>query len=107
MPQRIHRVVTSQHLLQAIQKEIPNTEVVREPGFPSDAELHKSFLYKLNTAYNLHQKLSFGPHDLWYVMLTEIAQLVNAHPHKYAHLFTKNLKKIQIMIPTSGVTVLP
>ena len=56
---------------------------------PEGVSAHTSFMYALSNAYNHHQNFSFGPHDLWYVMMTEIARAVNASPDEFAHLFTR------------------
>src|ERR1700733_9238119 len=84
-----------------------NSTLIRSPYLPEGAEVQQSFLYGLSTTYSLHRKISFGPHDLWYVILTEIARLVNASPDKYRHLFTKSPEKIDIKVFSTDPSILP
>jgi Domain of unknown function (DUF4419) len=70
-------------------------------------ELAGSFMYMLSNAHSHHQSISIAPHDLWYVMLSEIARAVEAAPETYRAIYTKSPEKIDIKVPTSEVTILP
>lgn len=102
------RKMTKENLVATIQRKIgQSARPMHTPMVPEDALIQDSFLDGLSTAYSLHQKISFGPHDLWYVMLSEVARLVNASADTYRHLFTKSAEKIEILVPTPGITILP
>ena len=81
--------------------------LIRQPNYPPDAELHGSFLYTLSNAYSHHQSVSFAPHDLWYVLLTEIARMVEKTPEEFRSIYTKSPEKIEILVPTNDPTYLP
>lgn len=84
-----------------IQAEKDNSlKIIRHLELPS-------FLYALSKTYSFHQSISFGPHDLWYVMLTEIARTVNANSERFRELFTKSTEKVNIIVPTSSDEYLP
>jgi len=84
----------------------PSQRVVhRAPQIPDFARVHGSFLYMLSDAYSLHWDVSISPHDLWYMMLCDIAQQVNASPTNYEDIFTRSPEKIQILVP--GTDYLP
>lgn len=72
-----------------------------------DTQMNQSFLYALSMAYKFHQKIAIHPHDLWYVMLTEVARMINANPDKYRALFTREATKVNIAVPTGSVDELP
>jgi len=72
--------------------------ITRRPQMAADAEAHDSFLYALSDAYSQHRDISFGPHDLWYWVLTEIAAEVNANPSNYRDIFTKSPEKVHIAV---------
>lgn len=85
-------------------------ELVSIRDFPEDAHsIQPSFLYAMSDAYSYHRKFSIAPHDLWYVLLTEVARTINAEPNKYASIFTKDptAKKCIIVHQTEGDDYLP
>ena len=59
-----------------------------------------SLVYGLSNAYSLHQSISIAPHDLWYVVLTEIAREVNKRPEDFRKIFTSSETKIDILVPS-------
>lgn len=71
-----------------------------------DMNIQQSLVYGLSEAYSFHQAISIAPHDLWYVIMTEIAREVNANPATYRTIFTSSDTKINIMVH-SGPGVLP
>jgi hypothetical protein len=104
-----YRITTVDDLGKSIASQLDpkSKSLVRNPSIPSGAEVHGSFLYTLSDAYSLHQSVSFGPHDLWYVLLTEIARMVNATPDEFRTIFTKSSEKIEILVETGDPTYLP
>ena len=71
---------------------------VNRSYFPEGAATHTAFMYALSNAYSLHQSISFGPHDLWYVIMTEIARTINANPKQFETLFTRTPGEKQSII---------
>jgi hypothetical protein len=64
----------------------------------------EGFLASLAKSYSLHRSFAFGPHDLWFVAMSELAKLVNETPDVYRHLFTKSADKQDIIIPAGDPT---
>lgn len=72
---------------------------------PEDAEaLHLGYVGLLSFAYSRHEKVRVSPHDLWYIVLTEIAKIVNDHSDKFRSLFTRSAEKVGIVVETDDVT---
>jgi hypothetical protein len=49
--------------------------------------------------YSRHEKLQVQPHDLWFIVLTELAVEVNENSDKYRALFTNSAEKQTILVP--------
>jgi len=61
----------------------------------------------LSAAYSSHLKVALAPHDIWIVLISEIAKEVNTNPDKYRALFTKSDKKEEISVPSGSMTHIP
>lgn len=76
-------------------------------GLRGEAEyLHLGFLEYVSNSYSKHQKITIAPHDIWYVVLTEIASLIKANAQKCQSLFTRSDSKVEISVPTGDVTTI-
>lgn len=64
------------------------------------------FLGLVSECYSRHEKLVVQPHDLWFIVLTELAREVNGNPEKYRSLFTNSDEKQDISIPTGAVELI-
>lgn len=73
--------------------------------YPEEA-LQYSFFYMLSRAYSMHREIVINPHDLWYMMLCRVAEIVNADSDTYRHIFTKEKEgKVDIKIPCDEGTI--
>jgi len=71
-------------------------------GRPQD-----SFLYMVRDCYSAHHAVKVNPHDLWYVVLCEIATTMNANSDAFRDIFTTSSEKTEIIVETSDSTHLP
>jgi hypothetical protein len=79
-----------------------------QPSVSDGASPRSSFIDTLSIAYSAHQSVSFGPHDLWYIILTEVSRLVGENPEQYRGIYTKEKEgKIEILVPSGNEAVLP
>jgi hypothetical protein len=62
------------------------------------------FLGMLSQAYSQHLKVEIAPHDIWYMIMTEIADIIKNNSEVCRHLFTSSDKKVDISVPTNDVT---
>jgi hypothetical protein len=69
-----------------------------------------SFLHLMARTYSNHYSIAIAPHDLWFVLMTEVAQEIIAQPETYRNLFTTSAagseKQSIIMQPPFDVEVL-
>lgn len=53
----------------------------------------------LSTCYSWHRRITIAPHDLWYVVLTEIANAINEDHETFRYLFTRSKEQQAILVP--------
>lgn len=58
----------------------------------------RGYLNILSTAYDRHYSIVLHPHDLWYIVLTQIAEEVSNNPSDYRSLFTSSDDKQKIIV---------
>lgn len=74
----------------------PNAQVVRGLG---DHQLTQSgFVNVVAEAYSTHHGLVLHPHDIWYVVLNNIATIVGKNPKGYQGLYTTSDEKQEILV---------
>lgn len=61
----------------------------------------KGFLGHLSHAYSMHRAIEIAPHDLWFIVLTELATAIKKEPELCRPLFAQSSEKTTIMIPTA------
>ena len=81
--------------------------LLRASELPAAGVATGSFLQLLCAAYNRHLPVSLAPHDLWYVLMTELAAEVNAKSDQYRALFTRSPEKIFIAVLSNDPSDLP
>lgn len=64
----------------------------------------KGFLGHLSHAYSYHRPIEIAPHDLWLIVLTELANAIKLQPDRCRPLFTRSDTKTTIVIPVSDPT---
>lgn len=60
-------------------------------------------LWMVSNAYSHHQKITIAPHDIWYILLTEIASVIKGNVDACRPLFTRSPEKVTIMVQTDDV----
>ncbi len=67
------------------------------------AAVHASYMELASDCYSRHVTIRVNPHDLWYVLLCEVAATVNANSDQYRELFTHaESGKADVVVPTTG-----
>src|SRR5579859_91904 len=70
-----------------------------------DTDKQLGFVGMLSSAYSLHEKVEIAPHDIWYLVLSEIATIIKSQEQACRPLFTRaETGKIDIKIPVSDIT---
>jgi AraC-like DNA-binding protein len=69
--------------------------------------VQQGFVSLLSLAYSRHRKIEIAPHDLWFIVLGDLARHVNMNSSKFRHLFTRSAEKQTILVSTDDVTQLP
>lgn len=64
----------------------------------------KGFLGHLSHAYSYHRPIEIAPHDLWLIVLTELANAIKLEPDRCRSLFTRSDEKTAIIIPVTDPT---
>lgn len=70
-------------------------------------DLQTSYLEMISRSYSAHHSVRVAPHDLWYIVMCEIAATINAHPEAFRDLFTTSSEKVSIKVSTPDPTYLP
>lgn len=79
----------------------PIAEVVS--GVGDHERTQKGFANVVASAYSSHLGLVVHPHDIWYVVLSNIAAIVGAKPENYREIYTATAEgKQEILVPTNG-----
>lgn len=55
-------------------------------------------------AYSSHHGLVLHPHDIWYVVLSNIAAIVGKKPENYRGLYTASEGKCELLVPSNGTS---
>jgi hypothetical protein len=72
---------------------------------PADVEtLQEGFVGLLSHAYSKHEKIEIAPHDIWYLVLSEIAIIIKGNVEACRPLFTKSQDVQNIKVQVADVT---
>lgn len=63
---------------------------------------HQGFLGFISKAYSNHKKIEIAPHDIWYLVMTEVAQFIKKNTEACRPLFTKEESSVTIFVPTDN-----
>lgn len=74
----------------------PDAKVVR--GLGDHERTQTGFVNVVAEAYSSHLGLVLHPHDIWYVVLSNIASIVGEHPNSYKGLYTVSDEKQEILV---------
>lgn len=61
----------------------------------------------LSDAYSDHKSVTINPHDIWILIVSELAAHVNNFSNRYREMFTDSDEKKEICVPTQSLTELP
>lgn len=61
----------------------------------------------LSDAYSNHRAVAIAPHDLWILLVSEIARRVNSRPETFRKMFTDSYEKKELAVVSSSDTELP
>ena len=87
--------------------ETERYQILRKLSDTEDVEgIQSGFLYLLSDAYSNHRKIVLAPHDIWYIILTELTLIIEANVNKCRPLFTRSDEKVEILIQTDDVTTI-
>lgn len=89
-----YRIESSNNVTCLISDNIPDNAI----------KFTQSYLEYVSWCYSRHLKMKLNPHDLWYMVLTEITKIIAKSPTTFNSLFTTSDSKSTIMIPTHDVT---
>jgi hypothetical protein len=104
LPYREGRNKSSPNVItQHVKKHYGNLSLVSQPN----DFLYNGPLYHYSHAYSSHDNIIIAPHDLWYIVLCEIASIIKNNVEAARFLFTTSEEKTTITIPTDDVTELP
>jgi hypothetical protein len=65
-----------------------------------------NYMGMLSGCYNCHLPVCLNPHDMWFVVLCEVATTINAAPELYRSLFTSSPQKVAVATPTAAVELI-
>lgn len=80
----------------------PDAKVVR--GIGDHENTQKGFVNVVADAYSSHLGLVLHPHDIWYVVLSNIAGIVGANPKAYKSLYTVSDEKQMLLVEQEHAT---
>jgi hypothetical protein len=68
------------------------------------SDLQLGFVGCLSEAYSRHEKVVIAPHDIWYLVLSEIATIIKQNEVELRSAFTSSTNKVEISVPTADIT---
>jgi hypothetical protein len=78
--------------------------VLHTPSEEGVMSVSEGFLNIMSKSYSSHYALRISPHDVWFIVLTEIAALINKNAEACRSLFTKSAENIVIAVETNDIT---
>ena len=73
-------------------------------GVGDHERTQKGFANVVAEAYSTHHGLVIHPHDIWYVVLSNIAAIVGKRPENYRGIYTAPEGKRELLVPTNGTS---
>lgn len=74
---------------------------------PTFAGYTSGFMELLSNCYSRHHPIAINPHDLWYIVLTELMAFIKDKPDAYREFFTKSNDKVKLLVQVGNVSDLP
>ena len=64
----------------------------------------RGYMEMLSKAYSQHYTLEIAPHDIWYIVLTQIVELIKKSPDSYKVIFTNSDEKKLLVVEKDHAT---
>ena len=77
---------------------------VVKPIEMAGAEYQTGFLGMIATAYSNHTPVAIAPHDIWFMLMTEVAKVIRDNVEASRSLFTISDSRIEIAVETTDPT---
>lgn len=71
-----------------------------------DGPTQLGFVGFLSRAYSRHESIEIYPHDLWYIVLAEVAKAIKEREGICRPLFTRSENKVDIFVPVEDPTTI-
>lgn len=71
---------------------------------PNGLEREISFLGMLSDGYSRHVPIAIAPHDFWFILMTELAQVIEDNVEPLRPLFSRSSEKVEIAINVADPT---
>jgi hypothetical protein len=85
---------------------LTTANLLRVPSLEGVEDIQTGYMWVLSRAYSQHQKIAIAPHDVWYIVLAELAEIITKNVEACRPIFTKSPDKIVIDIPTDDFTAI-
>jgi hypothetical protein len=103
------KLVLARHYSRDLQTKLKlgyrDTVQFHKAFLPDDgAELQLGLLGMLSQAYSRHRKVAIAPHDIWFLLMTELAEVISENAEALRPIFTSGEGKTQIALAVSDPT---
>lgn len=85
-------------------KQFSNEKAKVVRGLMDHQRTQIGFVNVLADAYSRHIGLVVHPHDIWFVILSNVVALMQQRPEDFSRIFTSSEKKEQLLIPQDHAT---
>ena len=79
---------------------------LRTPSMEGVVDVQQGYLWTMSRAHSQHQKLVLSPHDVWYIVLAELAAIIASNVDTCRPIFTRSPDKIMIIVPSDDPTTI-
>lgn len=101
---RERRADTRKHFPAKIQRKLGDGHSFLHSSIGEPEDLQLGFLQTLSEAYSHHEKVEIAPHDVWFMVLNELGQLIKANVEGCRPIFTNSSDSVSISVPVSDPT---
>lgn len=81
-----------------------NLNFIKKFDIPEGAEREVGLLGMASFGYSYHVPIAIAPHDIWFLMMTELAELIESNVEPLRPLFTNSPDKTEIAIGVGDPT---
>jgi len=73
-------------------------KLLHKPNLDGVESVQGGLLDLYSNAYSYHRPVVFAPHDVWHIVLTELATIIKDNTEVFRPLFTRSPDKIEIIV---------